>query len=254
MELSDNSTPPIRNGCVIQVFTALLAEDQVPEDEWWQRSQAAASRREMESLATADEISEARRRLQATKNGEAKRARYWAEHFVCQLGIEAARRESAARARTRPVEATALQEVAEKACTQPGFRCELYCPTCWVGDERIPAPGSGEARPRNSASSTGAASNTHITSTGGTGMGIEQVQAAIVGVNERVSTAAQQMSGVQSELGEASSMLAAATQGTRDTEVTDALGELRRLGDEIERLSQQALQAGEQAMSYAGRL
>lgn len=85
-------------------------------------------------------------------------------------------------------------------------------------------------------------------------MGIDEVKQAIAGVNERVSTVSAQLFSARTELDEARAMLAQVTQGSSDAEISDALGTLSQIDEEIGRLSGQAMQAGESALGYAGRL
>lgn len=256
-------TPPIRDEQVSRLVTALHKErDASVIGEVSDR--ACAMRQAVQRNATQDEVSEAHRRLEADKAAEAARLQGWAERVVRRRGIdealrEAARRDSAFVTKVDRRERDALIDAVNKAREQcqEGRRCG-DCDECraarWAAEAQAAKPGSLAARPRNSVPSTGAASNTHITSTGGTSMGIDEIKQAIAGVQERVSTVSAQLSGVRTELGEATSLLAQATNGSSDADVSDALGTLRGLDEQLQAVAGQALQAGESALNYAGRL
>ena len=257
MELSDTSTPPMRDWRVEHVLAALRNEDRIPERDWLQRSEALADRRRVERRATQDEIDEAHRRLRVSREIEAAERQRRAEQSVCQLGIDETDRRAAGHRKGWWWDATATADALDAAVEtalagQGSYRCG-HCLDCWA-QSRAATPSSPTARPTNSAPSTGAASNTHITSTGGTSMGIEEIKQAIAGANERVATATAQLSGAQTELDEASAMLAQATNGSSDSEVVAALSTLRGIDEQLQQLSGQALQAGESALNYAGRL
>lgn len=258
-----NRKPPIRDEQVSRLVTALHNErdasvvGKVLERAW-------AMRQAVQRNATQDEVSEAHRRLEADKAAEAARLQGWAERFVRGKGIdealrEAERQESAFATKAEHREGDALIDAVNKAREQcqEGRRCgDSDCDECRAArraaESQAARPGSLADRPRNSVPSTGAASNTHIT--GGTSMGIEEIKQAIAGVQERVSTVSAQLSGVRTELGEATSLLAQATNGSSDADVSDALGTLRGLDEQLQAVAGQALQAGESALNYAGRL
>ena len=258
-----NRKPPIRDEQVSRLVTALHNERDAARGVI---DRACAMRQAVQRNATQDEVSEAHRRLEADKAAEAARLQGWAERFVRGKGIdealrEAERQESPFATKAERREGNALIDAVNKAREQcqEGRRCgDSDCDECRaarrVAESQAARPGSLAARPMNSVPSTGAASNTHITSTGGTSMGIEEIKQAIAGVQERVSTVSAQLSGVRTELGEATSLLAQATNGSSDADVSDALGTLRGLDEQLQAVAGQALQAGESALNYAGRL
>lgn len=89
---------------------------------------------------------------------------------------------------------------------------------------------------------------------GRTAMSVDEIRSAIAEVEQRVSTAAGQLSTVRGELDDAAGLLAQISQGSNAAELADALGALRALSDELEQAGQRAINTGETALAYAGRL
>lgn len=85
-------------------------------------------------------------------------------------------------------------------------------------------------------------------------MSVTEIRSAIAEINERVCTAAGQLHTVRGELDSAAGLLAQVSTGSNAAELSEALGALRELSDELGQAGQRAINTGESALSYAGRL
>lgn len=85
-------------------------------------------------------------------------------------------------------------------------------------------------------------------------MSVDDIRSAIAEVEQRVSTAAHQLATVRGELDDAAGLLAQISTGSNAAELSEALGALRALSDELGQAGQRAINTGESALSYAGRL
>ena len=162
----------------------------------------------------------------ATETPEQRRLRQDAAWFLRTYGEQAARKKAYSedhRFSGDPVFADLLNELADDA------------------QER-----ANQARRSTTTAST--------PTTGGTAVSIEDIRSAVAEVEQRVSTAAHQLHTVRGELDEAAGLLAQLSQGSNAAELSDALGVLRDLSSELEQAGQRAINTGESALAYAGRL
>lgn len=92
------------------------------------------------------------------------------------------------------------------------------------------------------------------TSTGGTAMGIDEIRAAIAETQQRGEGAATQLTAIRNELEGATALLMQITQGSSDPSVTEAVGQLQTVTDELDQLTPRIHSATETAQAYAARL
>lgn len=142
-----------------------------------------------------------------------------------------------------------LSAVQQRCDCLSRLRTALRLPPAASGPPPATTPDSTPTAP-----AAPAAPEPALTTGGSSSMNIEEIRAAIAEAEQRGQTAAQQLLQVREDLQSMTQLLMQTTQGSHDVEVTEAVGQLQAVGDDLDQIPGRIHAATSTATTYAGRL